>query len=374
MSGLLDERQARIALAAAVDPLDPSVNRRIDAVGVQRTWHEISAGSSPLRRVDAYAARLATFDLDADSKRTRACGARVVIPGDDEWPVPLDDLGERRPLALWVKGPLMVGSLGSLGAQPSVAMVGARAASHYGEHVAAEFAADLAGRGWHVVSGGAYGIDAAAHRGALAVGGSTIAVLANGVDEAYPRGNDALLARIGDEGAVVSELPPGRRPTRAGFLSRNRLIAALGRATVVIEAAMRSGSASTVARAIELGREVCGVPGPITSATSAGVHALLRDGATLVTEPAHVVELLAPIGEQLALAPTVESERDRLGPSALAVLDAFPARAVKGIHDIAVVSGMSVSTVMREVAMLAVDGWLERSGAGYRLCDKARRG
>lgn len=363
------ERRARVALAGAIDPLDPAVNERIERVGAQQAVDELRTGVSTLRRADAYAARLAQADVDADLARTRKVGARVVIPGDPEWPTALNDLGGRRPAALWVRGPL---TLDAVDAAPSVAIVGARAATQYGEHVAVDFAADLAGRGWCVVSGGAYGIDAAAHRGALAVGGPTIAVLANGVDEAYPKGNDALLARIADEGAVVSELPPGRHPTRAGFLCRNRLIAALGQVTVVIEAAMRSGSASTVARAVELGRDVCGVPGPVTSAASVGVHALLRDGATLVTEPAHVVELLAPMGQQIAFDEPIESARDALGPSARAVLDAFPARRAVDAAGIAVASGVAVSTVLRDLAVLAVGGWVEHVDRGYRLSDKAR--
>lgn len=363
------ERRARAGLAGTVDPLDPSVNERIDRVGAVQTLDELRIGASPLRRAEAYTARLTTLDVDGEFERTQRIGARVLIPGDPEWPDALNDLGGRRPVALWARGPF---ELNAVDTSPSAAIIGARAATRYGEQVAADFAADLAGRGWCVVSGGAYGIDAAAHRGALAVGGSTVAVLANGVDETYPKGNDALLARVIDEGALVSELPPGRRPTRAGFLSRNRLIAALARVTVVVEAAMRSGSASTVARAVELGREVCGVPGPVTSATSVGVHALLRDGATLVTEPAHVVELLAPMGEQLELPQPQASARDALGASAQAVLDAFPARRAIDASAVAVSAGLPVGAALRDLAVLTVEGWVERVEAGYRLTDKAR--
>jgi DNA processing protein len=176
----------------------------------------------------------------------------------------------------------------------SVAMVGARAATNYGTTVAYEIAADLAAEGVVVVSGGAFGIDAAAHRGALAAQGVTIAVLANGIDQVYPVGNTSLLHAVMATGVVMTELPPGMHPTRQGFLARNRLIAALGGATLVVEAAARSGSASTVTRALELGRDVMAVPGPVTSMMSVGTHELIRDGATLVTSADDVRELLNP--------------------------------------------------------------------------------
>jgi DNA processing protein len=370
MSGDAPELHARVCLAGAVDPLDGAVNERISQVGAAEVVDELRAGRSPLRRASAYAARLQEFDADEAMVRTRAVGARILVPSSEQWPASLDDLGARRPLALWVKGPL---DLGALGARSSAAMVGARAATQYGEHVAVEFAADLAERGWVVVSGGAYGIDAAAHRGALAVDGDTVAVLANGVDLTYPRGNDALLARIADQGAIVTELPPGRSPTRAGFLARNRIIAALARVTLVVEAALRSGSATTVARAVELGRDVCGVPGPITSAASVGVNALLRDGAVLVTEPAHVVELVSPMGDFAASAVTSDSPRDQLGPEERSLLDAFPARGAVDEATLAVRAGLPVATVLTRLGRLLIEEWVERGpDGGYRLTAMAK--
>ena len=182
----------------------------------------------------------------------------------------------------------------------SVAVVGSRASTAYGEHVAADLAADLAGHGWTVVSGGAYGIDGAAHRAALAVGGLTVAVLANGVDGAYPRGHTALLARIASEGLVVSELSPGEQPTRSRFIERNRVIAALAVGTVAVEMALRSGASATVDRAHDLGRVYMAVPGPVTSPTSAGCHHWIAvKGAELVTCAADVLTLVAPLGEAL---------------------------------------------------------------------------
>ncbi len=164
-------------------------------------------------------------------------GAQLVVPGDANWPVSLDDLGPHAPNALWVRGHADL-----LVREPRVSMVGARAASSYGEHVAAELSGDLAARGAVVVSGGAYGIDGAVHRAALGVGGATVAFLAGGVDRAYPMGHQRLLQQIAVEGAVVSEPPCGAAPTKWRFLARNRLIAALGQATVVVEAGWRSGS------------------------------------------------------------------------------------------------------------------------------------
>ncbi|MBO0979416.1 DNA-processing protein DprA, partial [Microbacterium sp. SD291] len=184
-------------------------------------------------------------------------GARLLMPGDRAWPGALDDLRAHAPVVLWVRG-----DVGLLTVEPRVAIVGARAASGYGELLAAEFAGDLAAAGAVIVSGGAYGIDGAAHRAALGVDGATIAFLAGGVDRAYPQGHQQLLRRIAERGAVVSEVPCGAAPTKWRFLSRNRLIAALSDATVVVEAGWRSGSLNTAGHAAALGRPLGAVPGP----------------------------------------------------------------------------------------------------------------
>src|SRR5690349_24006519 len=183
-------------------------------------------------------------------------------------------------------------------------MVGSRAATSYGGHVAGEIAADLGERGWAVVSGGAYGIDAAAHRGALAAEGVTIAVLACGVDYPYPAGHADLFAAICAQGLVVSEWAPGSRPARTRFLTRNRVIAALACGTVIVEAGERSGALNTARHAANLGKPLMAVPGPVTSAQSAGCHRIIRDwGASCVTRAADVIELLSPLGTPDALAP-----------------------------------------------------------------------
>lgn len=216
----------------------------------------------------------------------------VINAATGGWPTQLDDLGEARPQRLFVAG---VGDVRLL-ALRSVAIVGARSATPYGLSVASSLAADLAACGWVVVSGGAFGIDAAAHRGALTAGGCTVAVLASGVDMPTPRSHAPLLARISASGLLVSERPLGYLPRAHDFLHRNRLIAALTRAVVVVEAGSRSGALHTANCASTLRRPVAAVPGPVTSALSVGTHRSIREGqAVLVTDVSDVLELLEPL-------------------------------------------------------------------------------
>ena len=220
-------------------------------------------------------------------------GLCLLTPGAAGWPEGLSDLGVLAPLALWAKGDIgvLTSSLGS-----RVTIVGARAATGYGEHVATEFATDLAGLPRVVVSGGAYGIDGAAHGAALTTRpGSTIAVLAGGLDRNYPAGHQELLSRVAESGAVLSELSPGAAPTRWRFLQRGRLLAAISAATIVVEAGYRSGSLHTAAEAHALGRPVGAVPGPITSAASAGCHRLLHEKiATVISSASDIAALTDP--------------------------------------------------------------------------------
>src|ERR1700677_1726783 len=219
-------------------------------------------------------------------------GVRLVCPSDPEWPQGLARLVSARPYALWLRGNADL----AFGCMRSVSMVGSRAATGDGTHVAGEIAADLSERGWALVSGGAYGIDAAVHRGALISGGSTIAVLACGVDHPYPAGHADLFEAITDDGLVISEWPPGSRPTRLRFLVRNRVIAALTAGTVVVEAGERSGALNTARHAAELGKPLMAVPGPVTSAQSAGCHRIIREwGASCVTRAADITDLLSPL-------------------------------------------------------------------------------
>ena len=322
------------------------------------------------RRFAAWRARLP----DADPGRLLAAaedfGGRLVCPGDAEWPSQLGDLGGAQPFALWVRGHLDL----RFACLRSVAVVGSRTATSYGEHVAAELAAGLAGRGWCVVSGGAFGIDAAAHRGALAADGATIVVLACGVDVPYPSAHQGLFADVARDGLLVSELPPGTTPTRRRFLIRNRAIAALTRGTVVVEAARRSGALNTARHARDLHRVVMAVPGPVTSLTSAGCHALLREAnAVCVTDAAEVLDLVGLIGDDLAPqkhGPVLE--RDRLDPVTRDVLDAVPAREGAGTARIAVTAGVDLDTALARLGALSAGGFVERCAKGWKLRRRRR--
>jgi DNA processing protein len=255
-----------------------------------------------------------------------------------------------------------------------VAIVGSRAATAYGEHVTGELAAGAADRGFVVVSGLAYGIDGTAHRAALTAG-SSAAVVAGGLDRAYPQGHDALMTALAREGAVVSEVPVGSAPTRSRFLQRNRLIAAIAGGTVVVEAALRSGALNTARTAAALGRPVGAVPGPVTSASSAGCHQLVRDGrAVLVTDAAEVVDLVGRLGDDGVDRPVGEpSPVDDLDPITLRVLDALPVRSGRAVDRLCAAAGLDVPTVQAALGRLGLLGLAERHGSGWRLCRGVRR-
>ncbi|WP_040283211.1 DNA-processing protein DprA [Tessaracoccus massiliensis] len=302
MSGVaglgVDERRARVVLSLLAEPDDPVTGGLLRRVGAVETLGLLDTDTTVpgLGRVDGrvWRDRLTSLGrLDGLDQRLRVVeesGIATLIPGDVHWPRALDDLGERAPYVLFVRGAT---SFLARPMQASVTVTGSRAASAYGEHVAGELAAALANRERVLVAGGAYGVEAAAHRAVLAAGGDTIAVLAGGVDRPHPSGNRDLLDRVGDVGALVSELPPGAVPTRHRFLARSGLLGAMSAATVVVEAGARSGALRVAAEAHQLGRQVGAVPGPVTSATSHGPHELLHTGnARLVTCAADVEELI----------------------------------------------------------------------------------
>nr|WP_281373310.1 DNA-processing protein DprA [Kineococcus aurantiacus] len=310
-------------------------------------------------------------DPASDVAAVRAAGGRLVVPGDEEWPTTLSDLdvdatGDRSlgaPFCLWVRGPARLAGVTAR----SAALVGSRAATGYGQHVASELSAGLAERGFAVVSGGAFGIDAAAHRAALAVGGVSVAVLACGVDRTYPAGNAALLATLGRTGALVSEVPPGSTPTRWRFLERNRLIAALTRGTVVVEAAWRSGALSTADRAERLMRPVGAVPGPVTSAASAGCHRLLRErGAVCVTSAEEVAELLGDLGREAVTARQAERRPfDGLERDELRVAECLPRRGGADLDRLARDAGLDVAAVQAVLGRLELSAHAARAGDGW---------
>jgi DNA processing protein len=366
-----EERLARAVLTVIAEPGDALMGRLVSEKGAEDTVARIRADQVPdeagaEKRFAAWRARLP----DADPARLLATceerGGRFVCPGEAEWPSQLNDLGDERPFGLWVCGDQDL----RFGCLRSVAIVGSRTASAYGVHVAAEMAAELADRGWTVVSGGAYGIDAAAHRGALAADGLTVAVFACGVDVSYPSAHEGLFTEISTSGLLVSELPPGSTPTRRRFLIRNRTIAALTRGTVVVEAARRSGSITTARHARDLSRAVMAVPGPVTSPTSAGCHWLLREWAetVCVTDAAEILDRVGTIGDDLAperRGPILD--RDHLDPATRDVLEALPPRGGMSTERIAVTAGVDLDTALSCLGELSAAGFTERCTRGWKL-------
>ena len=279
------------ALTSVVDmrTADGVVGQMVDAGLVLAADDRVALVVEVHAALDRWRPRVVRSEALARLRAARAVGAGVLMPGDRAWPGGADDLGSHAPLVLWWTGEER--ALAALAT--SVAVVGARAATGYGEHVTAELASGLVDRGVAIVSGGAYGIDGVAHRAAMASGGRTVAFLAGGVDRLYPSGHTELFGRMRQEGAIVSELPCGASPTRWRFLLRNRLIAAVSSATVVVEAGARSGSLNTANHALALERPLGAVPGPVTSVSSSGCHRLIRvSGAVCITSPEDAVELV----------------------------------------------------------------------------------
>ena len=357
---------------------------------------DVAAATSPRRESADPAA-----DLDAGLRH----GIRLVVPESVDWPhfamAALEAAALRRlpsyrsglerhreggepvpPPALWVKGG---GDLASAGVR-GVAIVGARAATPYGQHVTAELSYGLAARGFDIVSGGAYGIDAVAHRGALSAEGHTILVSAGGLERPYPPGNAALYDQVAESGLLVSESPPGAAPQRHRFLTRNRLIAMLSTGTLVVEAAARSGALNTAYHCRVLGRMLMAVPGPITSPMSAGCHGLLRrddpDRALLVASIDHVLEAVGAAGEGLARpivtngatnSDELRRRIDGLDPRARRVFDGVPVRRPAREDELAKRCGLAVAEVIRALPALRLAGLVESTDEGFRLAAAFRR-
>lgn len=392
--------EVRVALAGLLrvgEPPCAALARFVAAQGPVAAWQAVLSRRAPRSVVSATAARVDGVDPAALVARARAdlvaaqrVGARLIGPDDAEWPlvavssfvgaVARGVRGSGPPVALYVRGRPLAGL-----PDRAVTVVGSRASSPYGMRVAGEVAYELARAGWVVVSGAAFGIDTAAHRAALqvvrpataaAVGVAgaarsvTVAVLACGIDRAYPEANRELLDLIARSGSVVSEYPPGTVPARHRFLVRNRLIAAFGAGTVVVEAGRRSGTLSTAAAAEQLGRVVMAVPGPVTSAMSVGCHLLLADRfAQLVTG---ADDVLAAVGGATSAVPGAgdgavpgEDPRhptDGLEPETARVYDAFPARGSVSVADLVVESGLPASAVLGALAVLQVHGLADQAG------------
>ncbi len=401
------ERFARAAWSGIVEPGDRVALELIAAVGAASALTAVlnsssasehprlaeSSGDELDEALARWRPRVNSASVMLSLRQAARFGARLVVPDDVEWPEPLGDLGFHSPVALWVRGKRETASA----LHRSIALVGARAATGYGEHVTMEASAGLVDRGFSIVSGAAYGIDGMAHRAALASGGITVAFLAGGVDRFYPSGHDALLNRIVESGLVVSELPCGQPPTKWRFLQRNRLIAATSLATIVVEAGWRSGSLNTAGHARELGRPVGAVPGPVTSAASAGCHRLLRDGETMcVTTPEEMAELAtssdltggrfnADVGDSANAHPQnqVRSRAEahpgaeagqrremresevRQSPEVTRLLDALSTRSARHAGDIASRAGLSAGEVQSLLGRLALEGMVVERERGW---------
>ncbi|MFE7115310.1 DNA-processing protein DprA [Streptomyces sp. NPDC057654] len=366
------ERLARAALTRLTEPGDETVGRWLRKLGAVRLVEALTGRAQPPPgagpdRIEGCRRRAVACDPAGDLAAVTRLGGRFLCPGDLEWPRQLDDLGDAVPVGLWVRGDADL----RLWALRSVAVVGARACTDYGSRMAAILGTGLAERGWVVVSGAAFGVDGAAHRGALAASGATVAVLASGVDVPYPRGHAELIQRMAEQGLVVAELPPGGHPTRSRFVLRNRVIAALTRGTVVVEAEYRSGSLVTARQAQRLGRSTMGVPGPVTSGLSAGVHELLRGEAALVTDADEVIELVGSMGD---LAPARQGPvvaRDLLEGTAARVLDALPGSGGASWDRLARETGLSRDQVLGRLYELRALGFVERTGESWQLAGAA---
>ncbi|MFC3382287.1 DNA-processing protein DprA [Couchioplanes azureus] len=383
------DRLARVALTWLAEPGNRIVWQLVQAHGAEETLQRLIGGDIPEAALrTAVATRSTSADpwrvAEVALRRAQRLGARVVVPSDDEWPAGVQSLATleldaggrinrdvKPPLCLWVRGARPL----SDALERSVAVVGARAATPYGLRVTADLAYGLAEQGWTVVSGGAFGIDAAAHRATLAAGGFTVAVLACGVDRPYPVGNTALFEQVAESGLVMSEWPPGAEPLRHRFLIRNRVIAAATTGTVVVEAAARSGAVQTMSRVVALNRRAMVVPGPVTSAMSVGCHELLRryPQARVVTGVAHVLDEVGRIGEYLAEpARGGDHARDGLDEESALVLEAVPRRGIAGPEELAARAGLGLRTVLRRLSLLEIKGLVVRREGGIALAALAR--
>lgn len=367
------ERLARAAWTVILEPGDGIGGMVLAELGAARalelllsqascrTWLEAlgDCGLGP-REVTAALARWQPRAQPQLIERALLQGARwgqkLVIPGDRHWPDQLDDLGAHAPAALWVRG--RTEALATLAG--SAALVGARASTAYGSQIAAELAEAAVHRRIPVVSGGAFGIDATAHRVTLAAEGLTVCVLAGGLDRWYPAANSELIERVSEVGVVVAEVPSGVTPTRWRFLQRNRLIAALSAATVVVEAGIRSGAINTAGHAAAIGRPLGAVPGPVNTGTSAGCHRVIREyGAEIVEGAADLERLLHGADSvQPVLA-------DAVGSLEMRLLDALSERAPRPAESLATTAGLSISETLEGLGMLDLAGRAEQRGGGW---------
>jgi DNA processing protein len=359
--GAVDALRIATGQAVAGRELEQEITALLADSGSATSWAGMAAA---LKR---WQPRIPDLAPERDLATMARLGGRLIIPSDELWPGQLADLGIQEPICLWWRGQEQT----LPGADKCIALVGSRDSTSYGASVTGDIAYSLAQRGLTVVSGGAYGIDAHAHRAALAGGSGempTIAVMAGGVDRFYPSGNEDLLRAVCNQGAVIAEVPPGSAPTRYRFLQRNRLIAALSSVTVVVEARWRSGALNTAHHAETLGRAVGAVPGSVHSANSAGCHRLLRDGgAVCVTDAAEIVELAAPSGTGLPQQRQAATEvQDGLTLEDLILLDALPLRSTTSVGKLCSVAGLSQESVRAGLGRLGLLGLAVSERGGWK--------
>lgn len=317
-----DEREGAMAFTRLAEGNDAHASELIEEVGYLEAYRLVVSfaygrGCYPNgyeKSLPRWANRLNIQTFMKDREDIEKLGGGFTYPTDEKWLAALDILGASRPLGLWYLGNIDIAHT------PCVSLVGSRDCTDYGRGLARDFAYELAASGLPIVSGGALGIDSAAHEGALSVG-RTIAVFANGLGHSYPTKNRQLFEAIVDSGGLLlSESPPDSPPHRYRFLSRNRIIAALGLVTVVVEAPYRSGALSTAHYGLEIGRNVCAVPGSVFSPHSTGCHRLLREGAVCVTRVDEVTELLPEYVRANIAIPTTHM-RQSVHPHASSVRD-----------------------------------------------------
>ncbi|WP_455835765.1 DNA-processing protein DprA [Pseudarthrobacter siccitolerans] len=359
--GAPDALRVATGQAAAGAGLEREITSLLTDSGSATSWSGMTAA---LKR---WQPRIPDLAPERDLATMARLGGRLIIPSDDLWPPQLADLGIQEPICLWWRGqeqPLPE-------AEKCIALVGSRDSTSYGASVTGDMAYSLAQRGFTIVSGGAYGIDAHAHRAALAGASAavpTIAVMAGGVDRFYPSGNEDLLRAVCNQGAVIAEVPPGSAPTRYRFLQRNRLIAAMSAVTVVVEARWRSGALNTAHHAETLGRAVGAVPGSVHSANSAGCHRLLRDGgAVCVTDAAEITELASPSGSGLPEQRHGGTEvQDGLTLEDLILLDALPLRSTTSVEKLCSVAGLGPEAVRAGLGRLGLLGLAVSERGGWK--------
>lgn len=377
-------------LSRVVEPPCPSLVDFIATRDVVEAARLIARDQLPPGQEKLRAAACARRECDfsrRDLATIAGLGGRLVTEDSPDWPAwrllafhqararaEAAGLGEQTlvpPFALWTLGEIdLAEALGF-----SCAVVGTRASSGYGERIAAEWSAEIGGAGGTVVSGGAYGVDAAAHRGALSAGGTALAVLACGVDVPYPAGHAQLFQRIASSGAVISEYPPGVQPARHRFLARNRLVAGLSGGVFVVEAAGRSGALNTASWARRLGLPVFAAPGSVFSFSSAGCHKLIAAGhAELATNAQTLIERVGPLGLLAPQEPDRTRELDALSPAQSRIHSALAPRKGKSAGEVSRSSGIAIGAVRAGLSLLELRGFAKETADGGWIrisrCDK----